>query len=259
MKRLFRYFWLEGSDIPAGIGFGLFTWKHFLTLGVCVLGIIFLCRWFLSCSRHGRDIFLKWLSVLMLLGNLARDLFLSVIGRMSVNYLPLHLCSFAIFVYLLYAFLPPKAGKFREALGETGFVLLMPGTVCALLFPDWAYYPIWNFMSLHSFIWHTVLAAFPIMLFLSGRIHPAIRHIWYPVLYLCIVVPPTALFNYFTGCNYLFIMYPLPDTPLEWLYHVMGAWWRVGYAALVLLVILGVYAVTGTASMIRKRSKQENI
>lgn len=289
---MFRYFWMEGKDLPDGIGFGLFTWKHFLALACCAAGIILLCRCFLKCTWKGQEKFLKWTAVSLLLGNLARDIFLTIRGRMSVDYLPFHLCSFAIFVYLLHAFMPDlyhfisrkkeghhprrcqhparkdenesekriqttfedsKAARFREALGEIGFVLLMPGTICALIFPDWTRYPLWNFMCLHSFIWHAVLVAYPMMLYLSHRIHPTLRHYWYPILYLCIVTPPTAIFNALTGCNYLFIMRPLPNTPQEWLVDLMGSYWRVGYALVVAGVILAVYLIIDLSRLIRRK------
>ena len=171
---------------------------------------------------------------------------------MSLAYLPFHLCSFAIFIYLLQAFLPERFLPFRRALGEIGLVLLMPGTICALIFPDWTAYPLWNFMCIHSFVWHAVLVFYPLALFLSGRLRPTIRHLWYPVLYLGIIVPPAAVFNHFTGCNYLFIMTPLKGTPLELLYSRMGACWRIGYALLVLAVILLVYLILGT---LQRRSR----
>lgn len=250
---MFQYFWMEGNDLPDGIGFGLFTWKHFLALACCAAGIVLLCRCFLKCTREGQETFLRWTAAALLLGNIARDIFLSIKGRMSVEYLPLHLCSFAIFVYLLQAFLPRRFSRFREALGEIGFVLLMPGTICALIFPDWTRYPLWNFMCLHSFIWHAVLVAYPMMLFLSGRIHPTLRHYWYPILYLCIVTPPTALFNAATGCNYLFIMRPLPNTPQEWLVALMGPYWRVGYALVVAGVVLAVYLIIDLCRFIKRK------
>lgn len=247
-----QYFWKEIHDLPAGIGFGLFSAQHFAALGVCAAGIALYCFLFLRCSRKGQDRILKITSLLLLLGNLLRDLFLICVHRMSTAYLPLHLCSFAIFVYLLQAFLPARFHRFREALGEIGLVLLMPGTLCALIFPDWTSYPLWNFMCLHSFLWHAVLAAYPLALFLSGRIHPSIRHLWYPVLYLCIVTPPTAVFNALTGCNYLFIMRPLPGTPLALLARLLGPYWRVGYALLVLAVILAIYLLLELGRLLRR-------
>ena len=103
---MFRYFWMEGKDIPAGVGFGHFTAKHILMLLLCAVFITVLTLWFKKQPLRRQNTFLKILACLMLAGNLVRDLFLLIIGRMSLGYLPLHLCSFSIFVYLLHAFLP---------------------------------------------------------------------------------------------------------------------------------------------------------
>lgn len=244
------YFWLEGDDIPAGVGFGHFTPLHFLQLFFCFVLCLVLCLTFWRCSFSGQTKYLKVLAVCMLAGNLARDAFLFSIGRMSLAFLPLHLCSFSIFVYLLHAFLPERQdektgaviqSRFREYLGETGFVLLLPGTVSALLFPDWTNYPVLNFMSLHSFLWHTVLSAYPILLYLGRRIRPSIRHIWFPVCFLLVITPPIYAFDATFGYNYLFINWPLKGTPIWAIYEKMGEFWRIGYAALVIAVILAVY------------------
>lgn len=247
---MFRYFWLEGEDLPAGIGFGHFTPLHFLQLFLCFLLCLVLCITFCRCSFRGQTRYLRILALAMLAGNLARDCFLFAIGRMSLAFLPLHLCSFSIFVYLLHAFLPerqdPAAGaviqsRFRELLGETGFVLLLPGTVSALLFPDWTDYPVLNFMNLHSFLWHTVLSAYPILLALTHRIKPRIRHSWFPVCFLLVITPPIYAFDRAFGYNYLFINWPLAGTPIWTIYEAMGSYWRIGYAALVVAVITAVY------------------
>lgn len=254
MQSYFQYFFVEGEDLPEGIGFGHFTPAHFAQLAVCALFCFFLCFWFVKKDFRGQTKFLRILAVCMLLGNLARDIFLLCIGRMSLAFLPLHLCSFSIFVYLLHAFLPesqdPAAGKviqstFREYLGETGFVLLLPGTVSALIFPDWTDYPVFCFMNLHSFLWHTVLCAYPIMLYITHRIRPCIRHIWFPVCFLLVITPPIYAFDRAFDLNYLFVNWPLAGTPLETLYDLMGKYWRVGYAVLVFLVILCVYLIIG--------------
>lgn len=247
------YFWLESTDLPDGIGFGLFTPAHFMMDALCAAGIALLCLFFCRQNHRRQETILRVIAVLLLLGNGFRDLVLVLDGRMGLSYLPLHLCSTAIFVYLLHAFWPGDgSSRFREALGEIGYVLLMPGTICALLFPDWTRYPLLNFMSLHSFAWHALLVAYPLMLRLSGRIHPTIRHIWYPLLYLGLIVPPILIFDKVMDCNYLFVNWPLPDTPLEWLYDRLGRYWLIGYAILVFAVILGIYLLIEAGRLLRR-------
>jgi|GEM_PF-257645 len=196
-----------------------------------------------NLSKKREDAFLRILSLLILGGNILRDLFLLSVHRMSIAYLPLHLCSLSIFVYLLYAFLPARHRRLRAFFGEVSAVLCAPGALTALLFPDWSAYPLFSFMSLHSFVWHALLIAFPILLLQRGAIRPCLRHIWMPILYLFVITPPIWLFDDITGCNYLFVRVPLAGTPLELLADSFGAGWRVSYAALVFIVILLVYAV----------------
>ncbi len=81
---MFRYFWMEGKDIPAGVGFGHFTAKHILMLLLCAVFITVLTLWFKKQPLRRQNTFLKILACLMLAGNLVRDLFLLIIGRMSL-------------------------------------------------------------------------------------------------------------------------------------------------------------------------------
>lgn len=99
------YFWKEIHDLPAGIGFGLFSSRHFAAVLCCGFGVAFALGLFLKCSKKRQDILLKATALSLLSGNLLRDLFLLSVHRMSLAYLPFHLCSFAIFIYLLQAFL----------------------------------------------------------------------------------------------------------------------------------------------------------
>ena len=59
---------------------------------------------------------------------------LALIGKMSLYQLPLHLCSMAGFLCCLHAFFK------WDWLGQVLYTLCLPGTVLALLFPDWVRY-----------------------------------------------------------------------------------------------------------------------
>ena len=73
-------FWLEYHDLPEGVGFGLHTPKHFLTLAVCALVSVLLCLWFQRLSWKKQEKALKVLPLLMLAGNLLRDVYLLIVG-----------------------------------------------------------------------------------------------------------------------------------------------------------------------------------
>ena len=236
-----KYFWYTYHDLPDGVGFSYFGVKHLTALGVIAVCIVLLCILFRHLTQIGQDRMLKTIAVLTAAGEVIKDSFLLYIGHMSMEYLPLHLCSFAIIVFLVHAFM--KESRLKDALGEITWCLLLPGSLCALLFPNWKAYPMLTFMNLHSFYWHALLVLYPLLLLIGGRIRPTLKHWWYAVLFLLIVVPPVYLFDVRTGYNYMFVYVPMAGTPLETLYDVMGAWWRVGYAAAALAVILVMLAI----------------
>ena len=231
-----QYFWYTYHDLPDGVGFAYFGGKHIAALALIAAGIFLGCILFLRLQEKGQTRMLKTIAVITAAGELARDIFLLAVGHMGMEYLPLHLCSLSIAVFLAHAYL--KESAFRSALGEICWCLLLPGSLSALLFPNWTAYPMLTFMSLHSFIWHALLVLYPILLLIGKRIRPVLRHWWYPVVFLLIVTPLIYLFDLRTGYNYFFVLFPSSGTPLMLLYELMGNGWRVGYALFVLAVIL---------------------
>jgi hypothetical protein len=181
----------------------------------------------------------------MLFIELFKDLFLVAVHRFGIGYLPLHVCSIGIFVFLLREYLPWKRAK--EIFGEIAYVLIMPASVAALIFADWTiFYPVWNFINLHSYLWHGALILYPLLLLIQGEISPSIRHIHWNLLFLIIVVPPIYLFDKHFRCNYFFVNWPVAGSPLEWWAQVFGnPGYLVGYALMVLVAMIIVYLCTG--------------
>ena len=85
----------------------------------------------------------------------------------SLDYLPLHLCSINIFLIALHAWRRPKL------LDAFLYFVCLPAACAALLFPTWAPLPPLNFMVIHSFTVHFLLALYPLALTLRGDMDPA--------------------------------------------------------------------------------------
>ena len=184
---------------------------------------------------------------LMLGMEIFKDLYLVRVGHFGLDYLPLHLCSMGIPVFLL-AVYGGRAGPFFT---EIAMILILPGSVCAILFPDWTMYPVWNFMNLYSWAWHGLLVLFPLLL--AGRWKPSFRNIAKPLLFLAAVVPPVYWFDRRYGLNYLFINWPPEGTPLVWLAGLMGVpGYLAGYAALTAAVIAAAYGLYGAVWRLRQ-------
>lgn len=235
-----KYFWLQWQDLPSGIGHATFSLTHLMTLAVVLVTIIAAQRGFMLASERARNTILKAIPLVMVGLEVFKDVHLYAMGRWSMDYLPLHLCGIGVFVFLLAEYLPSP--RSRAVFGEIAYCLILPGAVAALIFPDWLkYYPVLNFFYLYSFLWHTLLVIYPVMLRSAGFIKPSTKHIWYEIVFLCCVVPPVMFFDKITGYNYMFVNYPPPGTPLEWIASFMGnPGYLIGYAA---LIMFGVYAM----------------
>lgn len=236
-----EYFWKQQEDIPAEMGYPLFGRAHLLCVLVTLLTVFVIIILLRRSSEDGQRRFLKLLPVFMVLLEVFKDGFLIRVHRFGIGYLPLHVCSIGIFVFLLREYLPWK--KAKEIFGEIAFMLIMPGSVAALIFPDWTtLYPVFNFMNLYSYIWHGALVLYPVLLIVRSDIKPSVKHIHYVLGFLCIVVPPIYAFDKHFGCNYFFVNRPVAGSPLSWMASYMGnPGYLIGYAGLTLAVILVMY------------------
>ncbi len=236
-----EYFWRQQDDIPAGMGYPLFGIAHLLSVAITVLLVI--CLIFLIRRQEDKRQrrFLKVLPLVMLGMEVIKDSFLVSVHRFGIGYLPLHICSIGIFVFLLREWLPWRWA--RDVFGEIAYIIIMPASIAALIFADWTvYYPVLNFMNIYSYIWHGLLVLYPILLKVRGDISPSIRHIHFCLLFLCVVVPPVYAFDKHFGCNYFFVNWPVANSPLSWMASFMGnPGYLIGYAALTLAVILLMY------------------
>ena len=236
-----EYFWRQQDDIPAGMGYPLFGAAHLLSVGITLLFVVLLIMVVRRLEDRQQRRVLKTLPIFMVVLEVFKDAFLISIGRFGIGYLPLHVCSIGIFVFLLRELLPWKLAK--EISGEISFILIMPASVAALLFADWTvFYPVANFMNIYSYMWHGALILYPALLMARGDIKPSIRHIHYVLLFLCAVVPAVYAFDKRFGCNYFFVNWPVQNSPLSWMAQFMGnPGYLVGYGALTLVVILLIY------------------
>lgn len=223
------------------MGYPLFGIAHLLSVAITLLTVLAALAVLGRSSKRTRERTLKFIPVFMVLLEIFKDLFLVKVGRFGIGYLPLHVCSIGIFVFLLREYLPWKRAK--EYFGEVAFILIMPASVAALVFADWTvYYPVLNFINLHSYLWHGLLVLYPALLFRAKEISPSIKHMHRVIVFLCVVVPPIYLFDKHFGCNYFFVNRPVPGSPLMWLSSFMGnPGYLLGYAGLVVLVILLIY------------------
>ncbi len=216
--------------LPPDGGFGLFSAAHLAVLcGIILLCAVCIIRLRRSSAATQRRAALL-LSGTALLLEIIRVSVFCITGCMNIGLLPLHLCGLAVYLCVIFSWIP------ADWLGQTLYALCLPGACAALLFPDWSCYALSSFVSVTSFAIHTSVVLYILLQTACGAIRPRLRAIYKPIAFLCVVVPPIALFNRTFGTNYMFLQTPSAGSPLVLLYELAGERY-IGYLLLYAIVI----------------------
>lgn len=229
------YFFTYESGLPQGVGFSLFGTGHLCWLAGIALALLLLTVLFLQQPAYRQRKWARILALVLCLLVVLEKVLLAVTGRLTVYSLPLHLCELAPFFFLIFS-------QWNwDWLGQVIYTLCLPGAVAALLFPDWSAYPLWNLMSLNSFLVHGLLILFPVWQLAMGTIRPRLTAIWKPLVFLAVITPPIWWFNRVYGANYFFLNTASPNSPLALLRDLTGPVWYLpayGLLAVAVMVVL---------------------
>ncbi len=125
-------------------------------------------------------------------------------------------------------------------LGQVLYTICLPGTVLALLFPNWNFYPVIHFITLEGFLFHM-----GIVLYVAGKnLHPMkfdriFAKLWQVVLFLTAVVIPIYWFDKRYDVNYMFCELAIRRISACLAGRQAGKpGYLTGYAALVFLCML---------------------
>ena len=227
-------FFLDTTEtIPQGVGFSHFSPIHLIWLAIFLLvTVISVCR-YRRAAESERSRLRKLTAILLLLDELFKMVCLCIGGNYQFSYLPLHLCSINIFVIAYHAWRP------NRLLDSVLYTFCIPGALAALLFPSWSSLPLGNFMHLHSFTVHILLALYPIVLTACGEIHPKVRDIPRCLGLLFGAAIPIYGINLLLDTNFMFLMEADANNPLYIFEQTMGSHlWGFPIIISVLLVVL---------------------
>ena len=238
---------LDTSEtIGKGLGFPLFGVIHsswLLVISVaCVLTVYFYRRMQTSGQRE----FLIVIALLLLVIEIVKIVLLIVTEKFEWDYLPLHLCSINIFVIISHSIKPTKFTA------EFLYAVCLPGAAAALLFPGWPTLPLLNFLHIHSFITHTLLLMYPLLL-LAGGFKPDYRQLPKCLLLLITVSPILYTLNKILVTNFMFLNHPGKDNPLALFEKWLG---NPGYIAGFFVLLAIVWAFLYIPAVINEKMKK---
>lgn len=211
-----NYFWYTEYTMPQEApGFSHFCPGHLLWLALtavlCLgLGVLYR-RWQprerLTCRRI--------LAGLLIADELFKYYLAFRNGGFRPAYLPLHLCSINIFL------VAADALRSNDLLREVLYAVCLPGAFFALVFPGWAYLPLWNALCIHSFTAHILLFLYPVLL-MTGGFRPQFRRFARTLPALLGVVGVAWCANRAFGTNFMFLSWAGQGNPLSWFESFLG-------------------------------------
>lgn len=247
-------FFTAQEFLPHGIGMGMYSAAHITWLVVLGVLVATISAVYKRLGQTGRKRMRIGLSCGLVASEMCRVCLLAAQGVYTAFYWPLHLCGLAMFILLGFALRP------NRFCGETLYSLCLPGAFAALLFPDWvSNQPVWQFQSVHSFLYHGVLVGGIFMLLLGGDIRPRADGLKYPVLMLACIAPPLYFLNKLVAANFLFLNTPSRGSPLEIFSNAFGnPGYLLPFGALVLVVVSLFYLPIWVKNALAKRHTQKH-
>lgn len=240
-----EHFWKTVEVIPEGIGFAHYGALHLCWLAAFAVVAVLNCIFYRKLGQKGRKIWRIVVASLLVLDEIYKQIPLFVNGLFTLGYLPLHLCSINIFVIAFHSLKPTKS------VGNYLYTVCIPGAMAALLFPTWNALPGANYMLIHSFTVHILLALYPIVLTVSGEIKPELKELPKALLLLTGLAAFALICNLLMDANFMFLMYADPGNPLYLFKELWGSH-LLGFP----VIITGVLLVMHTPWFIAKKIKK---
>lgn len=229
-----KYFLDTTGTIESGVGFSHFGGLHLIWLVLFAVVTVVNCMWYRKLTDSGKERWRKVVAILLLADEVFKDVMLIVGGRFEPDYLPLHLCSINIILIAVHAWKPSRL------LSGYLYTVGIPGALAALLFPSWTSLPLMNFMHLHSFTVHILLALYPIVLGAAGDLRPEVKCLPKYLLLLVGMAIPIYGVNLLLDTNFMFLMSADPGNPL-YLFEQMWGNHLYGFPVLIVAVLIVMY------------------
>lgn len=227
-------FWQTTGTIKKGYGFSHFDHTHLLWLAAFLVIAVACSLVYKKCSEKGRRNMRYIFAALLLADELFKIIGLVTHGNYNPNYLPLHLCSINIILITLHAIKP------NRVLGQYLYAIGIPATLMALIFPSWTKLPFLNFMHLHSFTVHILLAVYPIMITFGGDVKPRAKDIPKCLALLIGMAIPVYFLNLVLDTNFMFLMEADKGNPLYIFEQIFGHH-EIGFPILAAAVLVAMY------------------
>lgn len=207
---------------------GMFNFKHLIIFLVTIFGVIFATKKTKIKDKEKVKKRIQKITIIMWILEMIKIVFTIMVGYgNNLNkVVPLYYCSL-----LLYAGILSSIGK--GTLKRIGDVFLATGSIVAgvvfIILPTTSLpeYPLFHFISIHSFLFHGMMIYLGVMIHKTNYIEIKKSDIKYYaglILLICILA---YIVNCKFGSNLMFISRDFPGTPITLIYHATGKFFPI--------------------------------
>ena len=200
---------------------GIFTIGHFVLIALTIIGIIIGLKKSLNKNKEEIHSIIKYITIIVWILEIIKIIFnVRQNSFKAINtYVPLYYCSILLYAGLLSSFTKGTLKKMGDVSLATGSII---GGIVFLIYPSTSLpiYPVYHFLSIHSFIFHGTMIYLGILLNKTKYVELKKGDIKYfagLIGLMCIFA--LVVNNLFDG-NLMFISNNFPGTPVEILYKI---------------------------------------
>ena len=233
-------FWTHPDDGRQGIGFGQFSLTHFFLLILTAIFVAIIIKKYVDSDASSRLKMRKTIAIYLLVSEVFKLIVLGVKGLELKEYLPLEACSFAAYTIIIDAFTEDQ--KFWS---KILLYLFFAGALMALVFPTCVVLPVFNYFTIHLFVFHGLIVAYALMRFFAKEVELDYMSLWKCVLVTLILVIIIYGVNTLLGSNYMFLMDTYDNYLLNIIWNITGGGllYDVGFVVLCCIIVHIFYLV----------------
>ena len=233
-------FWIHRDQIYAqglDVGFGTFSAGHLIWLLAIAVGCYLSGRLYRRLDGQARDNMRKACALTVLLLEAAKIIVLGLFRVNNIEFLPLHLCSVGGLATVVYAMWPQS----KNWLGQMFAYAFFPTALLAVVFPSTTMYPWWNFYCIHTFVFHALILAYFVWLFMAREVRPNFKGLLLSLGFIALFAIPIYCINGVFGVNYMFIGMRSDVGVLAKLWDMLTpAYGRLGYSLVLFCILVAV-------------------
>ena len=235
---------------------GMYTPLYFITLAVCIILIII--GLFLSRKMNKKQVrkSLIIIGIFLWITEFGKMIFTGLTyGIEDVELFPLYFCSMFMYASILIMFK-------NKTLNNTGLSFMffggIAGAVIFFCYPNACVpnYPLFHYMTLRTFIYHSLMIYVGFLIVITGYYKPDIKHFVHYVVFLGITFICAYIMNHIFDQNLMYIMKPLKIDICKKVYDFCPAFYPFLVGIIEIVIPFGLtYLIYQLVLKINKRIK----